>query len=121
MYIFDIIWYAFIENQRHYQNYSGTPEFFNKVKSSCEEIDKYKNDVPVSWNKLLVGYIIKKESLENGAINFEIIWNKIQHIIEIYKKYISFEVHQETSKQYDKDGSSHLKSLKQLQGKFNKR
>ncbi len=86
LYIFDIDWYSFFGDVYNFDEFVDTFEFKEKVKSSLELIKKEKKkNIPIAWNKLLIGYILKRDDLENGKLMFDDIWNKLENIISVYE------------------------------------
>jgi len=89
LHIFDIDWYSFISNRRLYKEYIKTPDFKIKANVSYDMVDNINTDAPLTWNRMLIGYIIDRSSTEDDKLTFNIIWNKICEIIKLYKVYQS--------------------------------
>ena len=91
LFIFDIIWYSYILEKWEFKKYINTETLKEKAKKSYDEtVKESESDVPLTWNKLLIGYIIKRESITDDNLSFEIIWSKICTIIELYKNYCNY-------------------------------
>ena len=91
LFIFDIIWYSYILEKWEFKKYINTETLKEKAKKSYDEtVKESESDVPLTWNKLLIGYIIKRESITDDNLSFEIIWEKICTIIELYKNYCNY-------------------------------
>jgi hypothetical protein len=85
LYIFDIDWYAFFGEKNKYEEYIVTAEMQEKAKKMQMEIKKVDKNVPLSWNKLLIGYIYERESLLDESLSFKYLWSKVENIIHLYK------------------------------------
>lgn len=47
-------------------------------------------DIPITWNRMLHGYIIDKDSLDEDGISLERIEQRLKWIIQFYQAYIAF-------------------------------
>ena len=83
--IFDIDWYAFFGERHYFLDYAGTLAFKEKAKESVDLVTKSKKNIPLPWNKLLIGYVYEREELSDGKLSFDEIWIKLKNIIKLYE------------------------------------
>ncbi|MEI6206081.1 MAG: hypothetical protein WCP20_04810 [Desulfuromonadales bacterium] len=87
MNVFDIDWYCFISNQP-----VPLPQW-NRNRRTLIESAKHKlidADIPITWNRMLHGYILEKDIVDEDGITFEWIEQRLKWIIQFYQAYIAF-------------------------------
>ncbi len=78
--LIDIEWYSYI-TERYDIDILNSPDKKDLVDSAKERLH---NNVgfPMTWNKLLIGYIMDRRTL-----SFELLWEKLDTIIAIYEQF----------------------------------
>ena len=114
LFIFDIDWYSFISEKHPFKKYVKNPEFKRKAKQYCDIVENSNPEVPLTWNKLLIGYIIDRKSTEDDSLKFEKIWEKICSIFKLYEMY-----HSSTGIEGSKPNIAPMSKLTELQNLFN--
>jgi len=79
--IFDIEWYSYTENINSI-NLLNSNHKIPLIEQAIQKLNACDNTIPIAWNKLLLGYIIKKQTL-----TFELLWERINCIIQIHNKF----------------------------------
>jgi hypothetical protein len=87
MTVFDIDWYCFISSQP-----VPLPQW-NRDRRTLIESAKHKlidAELPITWNRMLHGYILEKSKLDEDGITFEWIAERLKWIIQFYQTYKDF-------------------------------
>lgn len=85
LFIFDIDWYAFFGEKLPYDDYVNSSELKVKAEENIQIIKKTNKDTPLSWNKLLIGYVYDRKKIPEQTLDFNEIWQKIENIIKLYE------------------------------------
>ena len=112
LYIFDIDWYSFVTEKQSFNTYIKDPIFKQKVKDASELLDREDQSVPLSWNKLLIGYIIDRKSIQSNGLEYNEIWQKIKYITNLYDEFQSVIGEETTIKIVPKISDNKLDDLK---------
>lgn len=108
LYLFDIDWYSFFGERYKFDDFFGTEVFDKKIKEAFGLVRKAKKEnIPIAWNKLLIGYVFQRDRLPEG-IGFDEIWSRIEYIIKLY------EVFKERIVEIDKQKPNYIYSEAQL-------
>jgi len=88
MEIFDIDWFCFISDRSKVDThqYAMNPLKIASAKQKLESII----EPPITWNRMLHGYIIDKNSLPEGGINTAWISKRLIWIVAFYKEFEKF-------------------------------
>jgi hypothetical protein len=90
MKVFDIDWFCF---------FAGTPlpqsQWANKstgeIAAAKKKLDDPALSIPITWNRMLHGYIMNKNSISKCGITFEWIEQRLRWVIQFYQEYKIFE------------------------------
>ena len=86
--IFNIDWYCFIDESWSLNELLTGPGIKNQIKDAENMLKPYEhdNDKIISWNRLLCGYIIKRQTIPYNTIE-----NKLKDIIDFYYCFKDFQ------------------------------
>ena len=88
MMVFDVDWYSARFNERPCASWLDERE--HSIEEAMEKLNK-NSDRPVTWNRMLHGYLIPRDSLKgNLAIDMELIGPKLADIISLYESFVTF-------------------------------
>jgi len=76
--LFDNNWYCFIVDRAKLTELENS-DVIKKAEEAEKKLEAYDEDSKITWNRALVGYIIKR-----GKISFEEIQSKLEIIIKLY-------------------------------------
>lgn len=104
MQVFDIDWYCFLAD-------SPVPlAQWDRYRGICIETAKKKlltAKLPITWNRMLHGYILKKIALDDEGICFDWIEQRLKWIIKFYQAYKEFKP-AVTFEQYKNEGKERV-------------
>ena len=87
MTVFDVDWYSAKFNERSCSGWLSDRD--RAVKNALQKIEKTSG--PITWNRMLHGYIIPRESIENnGMLTIDMIAPKLIDIIALYEVFVSY-------------------------------
>lgn len=112
LYIFDIDWYSFLIEKQSFNTYIQNPMFNQKIKDASELLDREDQSVPLSWNKLLIGYIINRQSIQDNGLEYNEMWEKIKYITYLYDEFMRAIGEESTIKIVAKVSDDKLNDLK---------
>jgi len=84
IFIFNIEWYSYIENRLSIEILNSEDKE-KLVSIALNKLAKHSQEVPIAWNRLLIGYVLQKQNL-----SFEKLWDSLNNIITIYNKFQTF-------------------------------
>lgn len=85
---FDIDWFCFISDRSKINSqYAISPEKIASAKQRLESVIE-----PITWNRMLHGYIINKNTLPEAGINTEWIGKRLKWIIAFYNVFKAFKL-----------------------------
>jgi len=88
MMVFDVDWYSARFNERSCAGWLDGRE--RSIGEALEKLDTTSNR-PVTWNRMLHGYIVPRDSLKGDkAIDMELIGPKLIDIIALYEVFVAF-------------------------------
>jgi len=88
MMVFDVDWYSARFNERPCAGWLDERD--QSIGEALEKLNKTSNR-PVTWNRMLHGYLITRNSLKNdGVINMDMIGPKLIDIIALYEVFVAF-------------------------------
>lgn len=87
MKVFDVDWYSAKFNERSCSFWLSDRD--SAIKNALQKIDKTSG--PITWNRMLHGYIIPRESIEKDEIlTMDMIAPKLIDIIVLYEVFVSY-------------------------------
>lgn len=113
LYIFDIDWYAFFGEKFSYEKYVDSPRLKEKAEENIQFLKKDNRQAPLSWNKLLIGYVYDREELPEQKLDFDTVWHKVENIIKLYEYFHEVVEELETPKPKHSYGNDTLAAFKQ--------
>lgn len=91
--VFDIDWYCFITKSSKITP-QKSPILFDKMSDRIEEAKTKLLDpsttLPISWNRMLHGYIIDRSNIPTEGITLDWIKEKLSNIIKFYQEFKKF-------------------------------
>jgi len=93
-YVFNSEWYSFITKKKSICSWL-TDSRDNDIKVAQNEINPFLGDIsdPITWNRMLHGYILDKEYLKkNGSIDLNMIEKCLEDVISFFSSFERFQL-----------------------------
>jgi hypothetical protein len=88
-----VIWYTFIERERMAPHViRERDDFIKSIEKAKKKLDydEKNGNIPVTWNKLINGYIIRRDEIGENVIDFDEITSKLKTVIELYSSFSKY-------------------------------
>jgi hypothetical protein len=87
--IFDIDWFSFIAERAHLGILGDivNPE---RIDLAEQKLAKYGSTPPITWNRMLHGYILKRENVPDEGITLEWVKKRLEWVIQFYQEFNKF-------------------------------
>jgi len=86
MEVFDVDWFSFIANNSMLESHCAV--IIQKIVSAKRKLSDSK--LPITWNRMLHGYILKIDNVPKNGITLEWTTERLGWIVQFYKKFKEF-------------------------------
>ena len=87
--IFDIDWFCFIAERAHL---GAIRDIVNtdRIKLAEKKLAKHASNPPITWNRMLHGYILKRENVPDEGITLKWVKKRLEWVIQFYQEFNKF-------------------------------